>query len=75
MTGTPLDLTSRRFERLTTAEGLASDFVRQVQQLRKDAQLAIADHVRIFYYTTDATLQQTVAEWSDYIEKNRVLSG
>jgi len=50
-------------------EGLARDFVRQVQQLRKDAQLAIADHIKIFYFTTDSTLQQTVAEWSDYVRK------
>ena len=35
-------------------EGMARDFVRQVQQLRKDADLEIEDRIRICYQTADA---------------------
>jgi isoleucyl-tRNA synthetase len=48
-------------------EGIARDFVRQVQQLRKDADLEIEDRIRIFYATDNAEVIAAIAEWSDYI--------
>lgn len=48
-------------------EGMARDFVRQVQQLRKDADLEIQDRIRIFYSTENAEVIAAVAEWDDYI--------
>lgn len=49
-------------------EGMARDFVRQVQQLRKEADLEIQDRIRIFYASDEAELQTAIAEWSDYIK-------
>ena len=48
-------------------EGMSRDFVRQVQQLRKDANLNIQDHIRVQYHSADNTVQAMVAEWGDYI--------
>ncbi len=48
-------------------EGMARDFVRQVQQLRKEADLEIQDRIRIFYASDDEELTAAIAEWSDYI--------
>lgn len=48
-------------------EGMARDFVRHIQQLRKDANLEIEQHIRVTYSTTDAEVTATVKEWSDYI--------
>jgi isoleucyl-tRNA synthetase len=48
-------------------EGMARDFVRQVQQLRKDADLQIEDRIRVSYATDDAEANAAVAEWADYI--------
>ncbi|MBW3541771.1 MAG: class I tRNA ligase family protein [Planctomycetes bacterium] len=48
-------------------EGAARDFVRQVQQLRKEAGLDIQDRIRIAYATDDAELQEAITEWSTYI--------
>jgi isoleucyl-tRNA synthetase len=49
-------------------EGQARDFVRQVQQLRKEANLEIQDRIRIFYSSDDQELLAAIAEWSDYIK-------
>jgi isoleucyl-tRNA synthetase len=49
-------------------EGMARDFVRHVQQLRKDADLNIQDRIRIEYHAEDNQLQAMVAEWADYIQ-------
>jgi len=49
-------------------EGMSRDFVRQVQQLRKDANLNIQDRIRIEYHSADNTVQAMVAEWGDYIK-------
>ena len=46
---------------------MSRDFVRQVQQLRKDANLNIQDHIRVQYHSEDNTVQAMVAEWGDYI--------
>ncbi|HET6423566.1 MAG TPA: DUF5915 domain-containing protein, partial [Planctomycetaceae bacterium] len=48
-------------------EGMARDFVRHIQQLRKDANLEIEQHIRVMYSTTDAEVLETVKEWSDYV--------
>ena len=48
-------------------EGMARDFVRQVQQLRKDADLEIEDRIRVSYATDNAVALQAVSEWTDYI--------
>ena len=48
-------------------EGMSRDFVRQVQQLRKDANLNIQDHIKVQYHSADNTVQAMVAEWGDYI--------
>ena len=46
---------------------MARDFVRQVQQLRKDADLEIEDRIRIFYSTDNAEVIAAITEWADYI--------
>jgi isoleucyl-tRNA synthetase len=48
-------------------EGMSRDFVRQVQQLRKDANLNIQDRIKVEYHSPDKTVQAMVAEWGDYI--------
>ena len=48
-------------------EGMSRDFVRQVQQLRKDANLNIQDRIRVQYHSEDNMVQAMVAEWGDYI--------
>jgi len=48
-------------------EGMARDFVRHVQQLRKDADLEIEQRIRIEYATDDAEVLAAVSEWSEYI--------
>ncbi len=48
-------------------EGMSRDFVRQVQQLRKDANLNIQDRIRVQYHSADNAVQVMVAEWGDYI--------
>ncbi|MCA9019846.1 MAG: isoleucine--tRNA ligase, partial [Planctomycetaceae bacterium] len=49
-------------------EGMARDFVRQIQQLRKEADLEIEDRIKIFYHPADAAeVKEAVTNWSDYI--------
>ncbi len=48
-------------------EGMSRDFVRQVQQLRKDANLNIQDRINVQYNSANNTVQAMVAEWGDYI--------
>ncbi len=48
-------------------EGMSRDFVRQVQQLRKDAGLNIQDRIRIQFHASDNSVLAMVAEWGDYI--------
>ena len=48
-------------------EGMSRDFVRQIQQLRKDANLNIQDRIKVQYHSADNTVQAMVTEWGDYI--------
>lgn len=49
-------------------EGMARDFIRQVQQLRKDANLEIEDRIRIFYESSDKQFEQMLGAWSELIQ-------
>ncbi len=50
-------------------EGMARDFVRQVQQLRKEADLEIEDRITISYEPQGAAeVEQAIAAWSEYIQ-------
>ena len=49
-------------------EGMARDFVRQVQQLRKDADLQIQDRITIHFQSDDPEVAAAVSGWSDYIQ-------
>ena len=48
-------------------EGMARDFVRQVQQLRKDADLEIENRIRVFYQSDDAEVERALGEHRDFI--------
>jgi isoleucyl-tRNA synthetase len=48
------------------AEGLAREFVRRVQDLRKSANLDVSDHIRV-YYTATPKLANAVESFRDYI--------
>jgi isoleucyl-tRNA synthetase len=56
-------------------EGMSRDFVRQVQQLRKDANLNITDRIKAEYHSPDKTVQAMVAEWGDYIKGETLADG
>ena len=48
-------------------EGMARDFVRLVQTLRKDKDFNISDRIELSYKTTDAELAQALEENKDYV--------
>ena len=48
-------------------EGMARDFIRQVQQLRKDANLEIENRIRVNYFTLDNEVLTMLTEWSKLI--------
>jgi isoleucyl-tRNA synthetase len=48
-------------------EGIARDFVRQVQQLRKDANLEIQTQIKVSYSTDDANVLAALQSWNEYI--------
>ena len=48
-------------------EGMARDFVRHVQNLRKDSGLNIEDRIELRYYGGDE-LKAVAGEWADYIK-------
>ena len=50
-------------------EGYARDFVRQVQQLRKDAGLEIEDRIDVSFATDGSEVVAAVTEWSEYIQQ------
>ncbi len=49
-------------------EGLVREFVRRVQSLRKDADLDIADRIRL-YYTASEQLATAIQAFGDYIKE------
>lgn len=49
-------------------EGIARDFVRQIQQLRKDADLEIEQRIQVYYASSDPDIQSAVSQWSSYIQ-------
>jgi isoleucyl-tRNA synthetase len=48
-------------------EGMSRDFVRHIQQLRKDAAMNIQDRIVILWYAEDNLVDGMIAEWEDYI--------
>jgi isoleucyl-tRNA synthetase len=48
-------------------EGMARDFVRHVQQLRKDGDLDIIDRIRIYCQVNDPEVAKALSEWDEYI--------
>jgi isoleucyl-tRNA synthetase len=48
------------------AEGLAREFVRRVQDLRKTADLDISDRINL-YYSATPILQKAIEEFKEYI--------
>ena len=49
------------------AEGLAREFVRRVQDLRKQADLDIADRIEL-YYSVSPGLAEAIQSFKDYIK-------
>ena len=47
-------------------EGLAREFVRKVQSLRKEADFVITDHIKV-YYSTNETIDKMITLYKDYI--------
>jgi len=54
-------------------EGMARDFVRQIQQSRKDANFEIEDRIQIQYQTANADVKAAVEAWAEYI-RNETLA-
>ena len=48
-------------------EGMARDFIRQVQQLRKDANLEIESRIHVTYASDDSEVGLMLTEWSELI--------
>ena len=48
-------------------EGMSRDFVRHIQQLRKEAELNIQDRIEILWYSESELVDAMIAEWGDYI--------
>ena len=47
-------------------EGLAREFVRKVQSLRKDADFVITDHIKVYYNGTEK-IDKMLESWKDYV--------
>jgi isoleucyl-tRNA synthetase len=56
-------------------EGMARDFVRQVQQLRKEADLEIECRISIGYAAADPEVISAVDEWGGYIRSETLADG
>lgn len=48
-------------------EGIARDFVRMIQSLRKEKDLDVSDRIRLSYYTQSALVKEALAEHQKYI--------
>ncbi|MFO0917988.1 MAG: class I tRNA ligase family protein [Planctomycetaceae bacterium] len=55
------------------AEGMGRDFIRHVQQLRKDENLEIQQRIRVFYTTDDEAVAAAIVAWSESI-RNETLA-
>jgi isoleucyl-tRNA synthetase len=64
--GTQVAIDTRLTERLEQ-EGMARDVVRQVQELRKKAQLEMEDRIELFLGTENAKLQSAIEAFQSYI--------
>ena len=49
-------------------EGIARDFVRQVQQLRKDANLEIQDRIKVYFSTDNDDVAAALTNWDEYLK-------
>jgi isoleucyl-tRNA synthetase len=50
------------------AEGKAREIVRRIQNMRKNADFNIEDHITTWYTTPDTELAQVIGNWSAYIQ-------
>jgi len=48
-------------------EGMSRDFVRHIQQQRKEADLDIQERIEILWHAEDNMLEAMITEWGDYI--------
>jgi len=48
-------------------EGLSRDLVRHIQQMRKEADLDLMDHIEVAYETKDESLLRSIGEHREYI--------
>lgn len=67
--GKSLVLLDKRVTRELKNEGLARDVVRNVQNLRKDAGLDIADRIALSLVTPSPELREAIAAFHDYITR------
>ncbi|MFZ2487227.1 MAG: class I tRNA ligase family protein [Anaerolineae bacterium] len=51
------------------AEGLAREVVRQIQQMRKQADFELSDRIVTTYQTDDAELTQAIGEYAAYVQE------
>ena len=56
-------------------EGLARDFVRQVQDRRKSAALDMTDRITVRYEADSPSVRAAVEEWGDYIRQETLADG
>ena len=54
-------------------EGIARDFVRMIQALRKTKDFDISDRIKLAYSSSDTTVKAAISEYADYI-KEQVLA-
>ena len=52
---------------MSRREGMARDFIRHVQQLRKDADLEIESRICVYYVSDDQRIPEMLAEWGGLI--------
>jgi isoleucyl-tRNA synthetase len=51
------------------AEGIARDFVRNIQILRKELRLEMDDHISLYYFTESPLLKSAIGKWLNYIKE------
>ena len=55
-------------------EGLSREFVRNVQAIRKELDLVITDHIKI-YYEGDDKVKEMLSKYEDYIKRETLANG